>query len=192
MEGGLISAFGKDAKAAVMLPEDTKCIEDVVVMEAVVEKYVIYFKSIFHRNNRYFIKFLCCEIANVGILLLNFYALDKFLNGYFFMYGWNAIKFLQLNYEERLYHQNPFCQAFPTEVSCTVPNIGAAGGTQDANGLCILSQNIINEKMFLLIWFWLIMCLFVSVPWLIFRICTIAFEHLRWVQTFILSIWSVG
>ena len=51
---------------------------------------------------------------------------------------------------------NPFCQVFPTEVSCTVPNIGAAGGEQNHNGLCILSQNIINEKMYLVIWFWLV------------------------------------
>jgi hypothetical protein len=51
---------------------------------------------------------------------------------------------------------NPFCKVFPTEVSCTVPNIGAAGGEQNHNGLCILSQNIINEKMYLAIWFWLI------------------------------------
>jgi hypothetical protein len=34
-------------------------------------------------------------------------------------------------------------------VSCTVPNIGAGGGKQDSNGLCILSQNIINEKLYL-------------------------------------------
>ena len=52
---------------------------------------------------------------------------------------------------------NPFCQVVPTEVSCTVPNIGAAGGEQNHNGLCILSQNIINEKMYLVIWFWLVL-----------------------------------
>jgi hypothetical protein len=27
--------------------------------------------------------------------------------------------------------------------------VGAAGGEQNHNGLCILSQNIINEKMYL-------------------------------------------
>ena len=45
------------------------------------------------------------------------------------------------------------CAVFPTEVSCTVPNIGAAGGEQNHNGLCVLSQNIINEKIYLIIWF---------------------------------------
>ena len=44
------------------------------------------------------------------------------------------------------------CAVFPTEVSCTVPNIGAAGGEQNHNGLCVLSQNIINEKIYLIIW----------------------------------------
>jgi hypothetical protein len=45
----------------------------------VVEKYVMYFKSILHHNNRYFVTFFFCEMANVGILFLNFYATDIFL-----------------------------------------------------------------------------------------------------------------
>jgi hypothetical protein len=35
-----------------------------------------------------------------------------------------------MSYDERQLHLNPFCQAFPTEVSCTVPNVGAGGGPQ--------------------------------------------------------------
>ena len=151
-EGGLISSFGKDARAAVMLPDESKYDEDGVVMEAVVEKYVMYFKSILHHNNRYFATFFCCEMANVFLLFLNFYATDVFLNGNFMFYGWDVIMFLRKNPEQKMMSVNPFCRAFPTEVSCTVPNIGAGGGHQDSNGLCILSQNIINEKIFLLIW----------------------------------------
>ena len=51
-------------------------------------------------------------------------------------------------------YYNPMCAAFPTEVgnhqdcwsnfstevSCNVPNIGAAGGAQNHNGLCELTQ----------------------------------------------------
>ena len=39
------------------------------------------------------------------------------------------------------------CKAFPTEVSCELPNVGAAGGEQNHNGICVLSQNILNEKV---------------------------------------------
>ena len=51
-----------------MLPDDAKYDEDGVVMEAVVEKYVMYFKSILHHNNRYFATFFICEMANVFLV----------------------------------------------------------------------------------------------------------------------------
>ena len=40
---------------------------------------------------------------------------------------------------------NPMCNLFPTVVSCDMGSIGAGGGGQTFNGLCVLSQNIINQ-----------------------------------------------
>ena len=40
---------------------------------------------------------------------------------------------------------NPMCNIFPTVVSCDLKTIGTSGGEQNWNGLCILSQNIINQ-----------------------------------------------
>ena len=53
-----------------------------------------------------------------------------------------------------LVHRNPMCAVFPTVTSCDIPNVGAAGGEQIHNGLCVLTQNIINEKIYLVLWFW--------------------------------------
>ena len=36
--------------------------------------------------------------------------------------------------------RNPLCAVFPTEVSCNIPNVGAAGNEQAHNGLCVLTQ----------------------------------------------------
>ena len=44
----------------VMMSEDAMY-DDGVVMEAVVEKFVKYFKSIFYHNNWYFASFIFCE-----------------------------------------------------------------------------------------------------------------------------------
>ena len=50
---------------------------------------------------------------------------------------------------------SPLCATFPKTISCDVPAVGASGGMQWHNGLCVLSQNIINEKIYLLLWFYL-------------------------------------
>ena len=36
--------------------------------------------------------------------------------------------------------RNPMCSVFPTVTSCNIPNVGAAGGEQVHNGLCVLTQ----------------------------------------------------
>ena len=43
-----------------MVASEAKC-EDGVVMEAVVEKFVKYFKSIHHHNSWYFAYFIACQ-----------------------------------------------------------------------------------------------------------------------------------
>ena len=66
------------------------------------------------------------------------------------------------------------------KVSCTVPNVGAAGGPQNHNGLCVLSQNVINEKMYLAIWFWTVFLIMFIVPFfIVYRLTTILFACMR-------------
>jgi len=178
MEGGMIESFGTEGKAMILLSEDARY-DEAITMEAVVEKYVKYFRSTLHHNNVYFFKFVVCEFLNVVMLYFNFYLTDQFLQGRFKYYGWEVIKFNQMTKHQQKVTVNPFCAVFPTEVSCSVPNIGAAGSGQSHNGLCVLSQNIINEKMYLAIWFWLVFLIIISVPLVMFRLCTILFDYFR-------------
>ena len=92
---------------------------------------------------------------NFFMVFFNFWATDQFLQGRFKYYGYDVIKFYSLTKPEREVAVNPFCAAFPKEISCDVPAMGASGGEQWHNGLCILSQNVINEKMYLAIWFYI-------------------------------------
>ncbi len=80
-EGGLMSSFGKDAKSAVILREDDKY-DDGVIMEAVVEKYVRYFRALYHHNQWYFGRFVACEFLNFFLLFFNFWATDKVCDEY--------------------------------------------------------------------------------------------------------------
>jgi len=95
-EGGLIESFSKEAKAAIILTRENSFDGGGEVMETMVDKYVKYFKSIFHHNQWYFAKFFFCEILNVIILYVNFMSTDEFLQGRFWYYGIDVIKYLRM------------------------------------------------------------------------------------------------
>ena len=65
LEGGLIESFGTDGKTPIMISEEAKY-DDGVVQEAVIEKFVKYFKSIFHHNSWYFASYVFCKITKKG------------------------------------------------------------------------------------------------------------------------------
>ena len=52
-------------------------------MEVVVEKFVKYFTSVFHHTRLYFAQFVVIEFVNMGLLFLNFWLTDQFLQGRF-------------------------------------------------------------------------------------------------------------
>ena len=57
--------------------------------------------------------------------------------------------------------------------------VGTGDGTAKINGLCLLSQNIINEKIYLFLWFWFV---FMFVAWaiqFIFEIAILAMKQFR-------------
>jgi len=187
LENGLMSSFGTDGKSPVMVYEDMKY-DDGVVMEAVVERFVKYFKSIFHHNNWYFTYFVFCEFLNFFLLILQFWVIDNFLNNKFRWFGWEVVEYYSWSFRDRqnrdLMLRNPLCAVFPTEVSCNIPNVGAAGNEQAHNGLCVLTQNIINEKMYLVLWFWFMLLFIVSTIYVFYRIGTIFFDRLRFTLIF--------
>ena len=71
LEGGLIASFGVDGKSPVMISEEAKY-DDGVVQEAVIEKFVKYFKSIFHRNSWYFASYVFCKLHSICSIMSSF------------------------------------------------------------------------------------------------------------------------
>ena len=194
-----MASFGTEGKSPVMMSEDAMY-DDGVVMEAVVEKFVKYFKSIFHHNSWYFAAFIFCkinqfqksnilplisgELLNFSLLFFQFFATNTFLNYKFELYGWKVVQYYRHSQQERndpeLGLRNPMCTVFPTVTSCTIPNVGAAGVAQYHNGLCVLTQNIINEKIYLILWFWYAFLGPVSVLYFCYRLITLLFHGVRY------------
>ena len=51
---------------------------------------------------------------------------------------------------------NPMCRTFPRVAACDYHRFGPGGDSAGINALCILALNIINDKVFVIIWWWLL------------------------------------
>ena len=65
---------------------------------------------------------------------------------------------------------DPMCEVFPTEVQCTLRYGGNGGFDNVQNILCILGNNLFNQKYFFLLWVWWMFILLISVLGFVFRI----------------------
>jgi len=180
-EGGLIESFGKDAKQIVILKGDyeNQSGKGSLIKEDIARKYSTYFHSILHHNCGYFIQFFLCEVLNLLVVVSNIYLTDFFLEGRFMKYGSQVLKYLSHDQYLRTELPNPLCTVFPTVTSCTFHSVGTAAGEQKFNSLCVMSLNIINEKVYLLLWFWFFGLTVLTFVHLVFRLAVIGIPPLR-------------
>ena len=118
----------------------------------------------------YFWKFIAMECLNLAIVIVNFFVIDTFLDGKFHNYGMEVFKYATGNKEEQEFQGksethadviNPMCNLFPTMVSCPTKTGAVNGGVDSTSDLCILSQNLVNQIIYTILWCWF-MILFLS------------------------------
>merc|ERR1711874_647644 len=152
------------------------------VMESLVErqtgeKIAARFRKLRKRSNCYFLCFVVCEILNMCVLLCCFALLNKLLNGKFWSYGMDVNNYYgtkpspeELKSNPGLAKPNPMCSLFPTEVACNLCTGSIGGGCGDKLSLlCILSNNLFNQYFFLILWFWWVILLSISILGLVYR-----------------------
>ena len=143
------------------------------------EKIAVRFNKLRKRSVtvQYHVCFAACELANIAILLLCFHIMNSLLNGKFWSYGADVSNYdsTELTSEElksnpSLEKPNPMCSLFPKEVACNLCIGSIGGGCNDRSSiLCILSNNLFNQYYFLILWFWWIFLLAISILGLIYR-----------------------
>lgn len=102
-------------------------------------------------HRRYAYKFFFCEVLNLLNILLQAYLMDEFFGGQFRTYGTEVLRISQLPIEDRYDHM---AKIFPRITKCNFNHYGPSGTLEKKDALCILSINIINEKIFIVLWFW--------------------------------------
>jgi len=144
--------------------------------EGQINEIVKYFRM--HRGThvKYAMTFFAMETVNFINVVGQIYFIDFFLGGEFLTYGTDVFHFTGLEHEDR---PDPMAKVFPKVTKCTFNKYGPSGTIEKKDGLCVLPQNIINEKTFIFIWYWLVFLAAVTGLYLIFRLATFLSPNIR-------------
>jgi len=167
-EGGKIKMIIQDLDKQDLDDPDTKKDRRLAAVQ-----YFVRTKS---SHQLYVSKYIFCEMLNFANIVGQLYFMNFFLGGQFFDYGVDILRVSELPIEERV---DPLSKVFPKVTKCTFNNYGPSGTVENKDGLCILAVNIINEKIYIFLWFWfLTVCVWTGVHLLI-RVISISFVNFR-------------
>lgn len=124
------------------------------------DRLVRYIIESLSTHNGYSFGYFFCEMLNCFNVIVNIWMVDKFLGGAFMTYGTDVLKFSNMNQENR---SDPMVEVFPRVTKCNFYKYGTSGSIQKHDALCVLALNILNEKIYIFLWFWFIVLAVMSV-----------------------------
>ncbi|XP_066261516.1 innexin inx2-like [Euwallacea similis] len=115
-------------------------------------------------------RFAFCEFLNLCNLVLQTILMNFYLEGKFLSYGFEVAS-------------KPWPMAFhavfPKRAKCNFTKYGVSGSNESRDMLCILPLNILNEKFFLILWYWILFMFVVTVSALIYRFMFLGLQRFR-------------
>ncbi|XP_037093197.1 innexin inx2-like [Pollicipes pollicipes] len=137
---------------------------------------VEYLRYHMHNHTFYALAFYLCEVLNFVNVISQIFFINYFLDFEFTTYGTEVLNFAQSNPENRT---DPMARIFPKVTKCTFETFGFSGTVQRHDALCVLPLNIVNEKVYVILWFWLVLLAVISGLALIYRLLVIISPQLR-------------
>jgi len=135
-----------------------------------------YFKESMKSHGPYAMKFFFCEFLCLVNVVGQMYFTDRFLGYTFMTYGSDVFAMTFGDPEGR---SDPMNMVFPKVTKCTFHKYGPSGTVTRHDGLCILALNIINEKIYVFLWFWFVGVAIMSGLAIIYRMVVILVPSLR-------------
>lgn len=138
----------------------------------------------FRMNRNWAAVLIGCEVLNLVNVLFQMKLMDKFLGGQFYGYGMHAFG----DENDKL-----FDRVFPKMTKCDFHKFGPSGTMQTHDAMCVMALNIINEKIYAVLWFWFVLVLIpVSVAALLWRVVQYALHSRQSFNRFLLREASPG
>lgn len=97
------------------------------------------------------LKIILAQMLYLVNVIGQIFFTDCFLGYEFSTYGVHAASFLEEKAENRV---DPMSRVFPRMTKCTFRKFGPSGSIQKHDAQCVLPINIINEKIYVFLWFW--------------------------------------
>jgi len=145
-------------------------------METNINRLATYLERSLGQNTMYALGFVLCELLTFANVVGQIYFTNTFLDGEFTTYGTEVIQFTQMEQENRT---DPMIQVFPRVTKCTFHKFGPSGSIQNNDALCVLPINIVNEKIFIFLWFWYIILSAITGMALLYRLVLLVFNGFR-------------
>jgi hypothetical protein len=121
-------------------------------------------------------KFYFCEFLNFVNIVVQIKITDVFLGGAFSNFGLAAASWSSQDEEFRT---DPLIRIFPRMTKCHFGLYGGSGTLQKFDALCVLGMNIINEKVYVVLWFWFMLLAVITGVSIVFRIAPVCVPSVR-------------
>lgn len=165
-EGFKYMAYSLTESVGLKTPQGEN-VPSAVVVQQRLDEFRHAFLQRLHVQRMWAAWFILCEILNAINLIVQIYLTNVFLSGGFYDLGPAAIRTSDMD-------QSVLDEIFPKITKCTFHKYGPSGSLQAHDAMCVLALNIINEKIFLVLWFWYLMLFIVTMLGLIWRIVTLS------------------
>ena len=121
-------------------------------------------------------RYVFCDLLNFVNVIGQMYFVNFFLGGVFMTYGTDVINFMSMEDKDR---SDPMMEVFPRVTKCTFHKYGASGTIQKLDALCVLGLNIINEKIYITLWFWFVLLALITALYSVYVVALISMPGLR-------------
>ncbi|XP_040572604.1 innexin shaking-B [Lepeophtheirus salmonis] len=127
-------------------------------------------------HNWWAYRYFFCELLACLNIIGQMFLMDRFFEGAFLTFGLEVMAFAERDQEDRL---DPMIYVFPRMTKCTFHKFGASGDVEKHDALCILPLNIVNEKIYIFLWFWFLILGALSALVVLYRLVIIFSPRIR-------------
>ncbi|KAJ1527919.1 hypothetical protein ONE63_007854 [Megalurothrips usitatus] len=127
-------------------------------------------------HNWWAYRYYLCELLAFGNVVGQMFLMDRFFDGAFLRFGIEVIEFMESDEETRI---DPLVFVFPRMTKCTFHKFGVSGEVEKHDAVCILPLNVVNEKIYVFLWFWFMILGSLSLLTVLYRVLIILSPRIR-------------